>query len=622
MCGIAGIVADHITEHHRHALKRMTDAIQHRGPDAEGHLSFGTCALGHRRLAIVDIATGAQPMRSANGRAAVTFNGEIYGYQDIRSKFADYAFQTKSDTEVILALYQRYGTEAAQHLPGMFAFAVWDDDRQQLFCARDRFGEKPLYYATGRGGEFVFSSEIKGILASGFVEPALDSGAVVRYLRRQSVRSNQSIYSNIHLLPPAHCLTFQRCRVEVRRYWSPSVVDDQININDAVVQFRALLRSAVQRQLIADVPVGAFLSGGLDSSTICLVANEITGDLRTFSFDFEGDHSEIEYARAVAKAYRTRHVELTTDGTDLAAEVIRMQGVYDEPFADNSNIPTYLLAREARRHVKVVLTGDGGDELFGGYGWYKPLMWMETAGKVGMLSWVAARARNRLARAIGIPGDAAREARIMGLAFGRQHESVLAAHRAQLSFFEESELQALGLENDSSPAAAELSSSSGSMDDVLRFDIEDYMPADILTKIDRASMAHGLELRSPFLDVDFASFCLSLPYRLKVSTEEDKIILRRAFSGQWPESIRRRTKQGFGVPLQRWFQNPGICELERRFLQDSSAPIYDVISYGGTQKILRVKNVHQRWSLLILAVWLAQRKGDLTARQRLNQREK
>lgn len=613
MCGIAGIVADHITEHHRHALKRMTDAIQHRGPDAEGHLSFGTCALGHRRLAIVDIATGAQPMRSANGRAAVTFNGEIYGYQDIRSKFADYAFQTKSDTEVILALYQRYGTEAAQHLPGMFAFAVWDEDKQQLFCARDRFGEKPLYYATGRGGEFVFSSEIKGILASGFVETVLDSGAVVRYLRRQSVRSDQSIYSNIHLLPPAHCLTFQRGRVEVRRYWTPPAIDDQINIDDAVAQFRALLRSAVKRQLVADVPVGAFLSGGLDSSTICLVANEITGDLRTFSFDFEGDHSEIEYARAVANAYRTRHVELTTGGVDIAAEVVRMQGVYDEPFADNSNIPTYLLAREARRHVKVVLTGDGGDELFGGYGWYKPLLWMETAGRAGMLSWVAARVGNRLARVVGLPGEGAREARIMGLAYGRQHDSVLAAHRAQLTFFGQSEIEALGLSNHASTTVPELSRSSGSMDDVLRLDIEDYMPADILTKIDRASMAHGLELRSPFLDVDFASFCLALPYRLKVSTEEDKIILRRAFSSKWPESIRRRSKQGFGVPLERWLRNPGICDLERRFLHDSSAAIYDVISYRGTQAILRRENVQQRWSLLILAIWLAQRRGDAVA---------
>jgi asparagine synthase (glutamine-hydrolysing) len=585
----------------------MTNALVHRGPDGEGHHVFQECALGHRRLAIVDLTAGGQPMCSVDGRLAITFNGEIYGYQELRRELSDYPFRTKSDTEVILALYQRDGPQALNNLPGMFAFAIWNESKHELFCARDRFGEKPLYYATGRNGEFIFASEIKGILASGLVEPVLDLGAVARYLQRQCVRVDQSIYVNIKALPPAHYLRYRDGLVEVARYWTPPEIESDINAEDAVEQFRALLLKAVRRQLVADVPVGAFLSGGLDSSTICLLASQLNSDLRSFSFDFEGDHSEITYARSVAKAYGTQHVELTAQRVDIADQLWRMQQVYDEPFADNSNIPTYLLCGAARSHVKVVLTGDGGDELFGGYQWYKPLLWMEKEGRVGLVHWVAARIVNRLCDLARVPGAVARELRIMGLGYGRRYSSTLAAHRGQLSLFEQRDLERLGIVGGQVTSVQETTDVSGSMDDVLRFDAEDYMPADILTKIDRASMAHGLELRAPFLDVEFASFCLSLPYRLKVSTREDKIILRQAFSAQWPVSIRSRSKQGFGAPLARWLQDPTIHELERSLLQEAGAPIFKLLSYQGTQQILRRNNLMQRWTLLVLAVWLARK---------------
>lgn len=546
-------------------------------------------------------------MLSGDGRIAVTFNGEIYGYQDIQHQIAGFPFQTRSDTEVILALYQRYGHQALDHLPGMFSFAVWDDRKQELFCARDRFGEKPLYYATGRNGEFIFASEVKGILASGLVEPVLDLGAVERYLKRQCVRADQTIYENIEALSPAHYLRYRDGVVKVARYWSLPELKRDIDAGKAVEEFRALLSKAVRRQLVADVPVGAFLSGGLDSSTICLVASQLTGDLRSFSFDFEGDHSEITYARSVAKAYGTRHVELTAQHVNIADQLWRMQQVYDEPFADSSNIPTYLLCGEARHHVKVILTGDGGDELFGGYQWYKPLLWMEQEGKVGLLRWVAARVLNRLCGVARVPGAVARELRIMGLGYGRRYFSTLAAHHGQMSIFEQRDLEQLGVVAGRSPSVPEAIDVSGSMEDVLRFDVDDYMPADILTKIDRASMAHGLELRAPFLDVEFASFCLSLPYRLKVSTSEDKIILRQAYAAQWPASIRSRSKQGFGAPLARWLHDPAIRELERSFLHEPGAPIFRFLSYHGTQQILQRNDLMQRWTLLVLAVWLAQK---------------
>jgi asparagine synthase (glutamine-hydrolysing) len=603
MCGIAGIVAPEAGGY-REVLQRMTDTLIHRGPDGQGHQFFRSCGLGHRRLAIVDLEGGRQPMSSADENSAVTFNGEIYGYQDLRHLLADYRFRTRSDTEVILALYQRYGERMFEHLPGMFAFALWDENRQQLLCARDRFGEKPLYYALGPRGEFIFASEIKGVLASGMIEPVLDRLALARYLQRQCVRTDQSIYVNIQALPPAHFLRYRQGKLEVGRYWSPPEVENDLDFEEATERFRTLLENAVRRQLIADVPVGAFLSGGLDSSTICLVASKLASDLRTFSFDFEGDHSEIPYARAVAEVCRSRHSELATRGVNIADQLWRMQEVYDEPFGDTSNIPTYLLAREARQHVKVVLTGDGGDELFGGYSWYKPLLWMEREGKVGLLHWIAARLLNRLYRFAHVPGAAAREYRIMGLASGRHYRSVLEAHRGQMSCFRENELEQLGVGDVLAVTASESVASAEPMDDVLRFDVEDYMPADILTKIDRASMAHGLELRAPFLDVDFASFCISLPYRLKVSTREDKLILRKAFAAQWPDILRRRGKQGFGAPLQRWFRDPAVLEIEQRCLQDRSAPIFGLLSYPATNQILQTGNLMKRWTLLVLATWL------------------
>lgn len=608
MCGIAGIVAPEV-ERHRDALQRMTDALTHRGPDGEGSHFFRNCALGHRRLAIIDIESGAQPMRSQDGRVAVTFNGEIYGYQELRSRLSAYPFRTHSDTEVILALYAHYGDQALAHLPGMFAFAIWDEAKQELFCARDRFGEKPFYYAIGREGQFIFASEIKSIIASGLIEPVLDPLAVTRYLRKQYVRSNQSIYSNIYALGPAQKLSYKDGKIHVSDYWSIPAAENDISLDEAKEQFDSLLHTAIRKQLIADVPVGAFLSGGLDSSTICAVAKELAGDLNTFSFDFEGDHSEVPFARAVASAYDTKHTELASPDIGIAEQLLTIQKVYDEPFGDAANIPTYLLSGEARKHVKVVLTGDAGDELFGGYRWYTPLLWMQRLGRVGTMRWIAERVRNRLYTHAGLPGAAARELRIMGMAYGRQYPSVLGAHHGQLTLFTQDDLIELGLVNSQTTGPVEGTDKIGTMDDVLRYDVEDYMPANNLTKIDRASMAHGLELRAPFLDVEFATFCLSLPYRLKVSLNEDKIILRRAFSGRWPEMIRNRSKQGFGAPVMRWLQAPTVRELDRRFLQDANSPIFEMLSYSGTRNVLQCCKPMQHWTLLVLAVWYAGVRG-------------
>ncbi len=587
----------------------MVASLAHRGPDGHGQVTLRGCILGHRRLAIVDIADGAQPMLSAHRPLAVTFNGEIYGYREIRDSLAGYAFRTHSDTEVILALYEKYGSAAVDRIPGMFAFAIWDEHRQELFCARDRFGEKPFYYALGRKGEFLFASEIKGLLASGLIDPVLDREAVARYLQRQCVRPDQSIYKNVGVLPPAHCLTYRQGKVEIRRYWSAPDIQSDIDLADASERMAALLKDAVRRQLVADVPVGAFLSGGLDSSTICLVARELASELRTFSFDFEGSHSEVEFARQVARQYGTNHTELKSSGTEIGKHMLQLQEVYDEPFADSAVIPSYLLAREARRHLKVVLTGDGGDEFLGGYAWYKPLLWMQREGRVGLLRWTAERLVNRAAALLKLPGAAAREYRIMGMSFGRRYASALEAHKAQLCILDRQDIEGLGLPLPESDADSRPGGTHGSIDDAIRLDISDYLPANNLTKIDRASMAHGLELRAPFLDVELASFCMSLPYRLKVSTREDKIILRHAFAARWPAALRRRSKQGFGAPLTRWLQDPAILELESIHLRSRRAALYDLIPYSGVERLLARNDCMARWTLLILAIWVASRKA-------------
>jgi asparagine synthase (glutamine-hydrolysing) len=600
MCGITGIVAQDARAYGE-PLQRMVDALAHRGPDGSGTLFLDGCALGHTRLSIVDLTGGAQPMLSAGGRTGLTFNGEIFGYRDLRAELADYPFRTTSDTEVILALYERFGAGLLDRLPGQFAFAIWDEERQELLAARDRFGEKPLYYAWGRHGEFLFASEIKALLASGLIEPVLSRASVGHYLRRLYVHPSRTIYENIHTLPPAHALRYRAGRVTVERYWDLPLVEADLSLDQAADQFQHLLARAVELQLVADVPVGAFLSGGLDSSTVVALASRAQKKLRTFSFGFDGDTSELPFARLVAQQYGTDHVELEAHDQDIAALLVRMQDVYDEPFGDSSNIPTYLLCQQARRHLKVVLTGDGADELVAGYSeWYKPLLFMQRETNPAWWRLAMLRVAARIAR--GHPRLASWRHRHLGATYRRRYRSLRSAHRGEGAFFDAAELEALGFasnpeENEPSEAGAD------TLDEVLREDVQDYMPGDILVKIDRASMAHGLELRAPYLDVAFASFCLSLPYRLKTDTHTDKLILRRAFASAWPAPLRARGKQGFGAPLARWLSRPAVRALKNDVLLNPRSHIYHLMPRDRCLAAVQADD-HRTWALLNLALWL------------------
>ena len=503
-------------------------------------------------------------MLSPEGTIGVTFNGEIYGYKEIKSQTPDYPYRTESDTEVILALYQKYGENFVQHMPGMFAFGLWDDTTHTLIAARDRFGEKPFFYATTAEGELIFASEIKAILATGLITPKIDPDSLAHYLHKLYVHPTRTIYKNIHTLPPAHMLLWRNGTIEISRYWDLPKTRTEISLTEALPEFKRLLTDAVRKQLVADVPVGAFLSGGLDSTTVVALASEISPHIKTFAFGFDSSKNELSYAKMAADKYGTDHFELHDTDHDVAGLIMEMAHVYDEPFADSSNIPTYLISKKAREHTTVALSGDGADELLGGYGSYKKFLPPHT-----LIAKLFAQFAQRPA-----------EPNV---------------------YFTSTELATLLIKKPSPVGAPVLTDS----DRVMRDDLVNYMPGDILVKTDRASMAHALELRAPFLDQQFAEFAISLPYRLKVSTESDKIILREAFADRWPEPIRTRTKQGFGAPVAKWLKQDGVQKLITEYLGDKNKKIFSYLPYEESQKFV-AQGDYKAWILLVLSIWMEQ----------------
>lgn len=606
MCGIIGIVTKEAKSTETdNRIRTMMESIKYRGPDEKGIYAFSNCILGHNRLSIVDLSSGQQPMLTPNKNLGIVFNGEIYGYKDIKKTLTDYKFNNNSDTEVILALYEKYGENLLDKMPGMFAFAIWDKNKQELFCARDRFGEKPFYYAYGRNNELIFASEIKAILASKLIEPKIDTSSVAHYLKHLYVNPYKTIYSNIYTLPPAHALKYSNKKTTVWRYWSPDAIDEKISLEEAVVKFKKLFSKAVESQLVADVPIGAFLSGGLDSSSVVAIASHYSKKLKTLSFRFKDGFNELPFAREIAKRYGTEHIELHDKDHDIASLILKMKDVYDEPFADSSNISTFLISEQASKHVKVVLTGDGGDELLGGYGaWYKPFLYASSM-KKDLRPWIKTmmpylirafyRARLPYKKVLGEI--------YAGVELKSKFASVIEAHEAQNTYFTEEELDSLFIEKVKVDKYKPYWKSTNSLDDVLRMDIDNYMPGDILVKVDRASMTNSIELRAPFLDKDFASFCLSLPYTLKINKKIEKIVLRKALSEFLPDSIKKREKHGFGAQVDKWLKLPAVDKLKGDFLENSNSKIFKLLSYEATQKI-SAKNNYQTWALLVLAIWM------------------
>ena len=617
MCGIAGIIG---TDPER-LIGPMLASVEHRGRDDSGtwvsepiDSSDRRACLGHRRLAIIDTSPGGhEPMFSHDRRYVLTFNGEIYNYRELRDQLVreGAAFNTCSDTEVILAAYAHWGRAMLDRLRGMYAFAIWDTLTRRLFAARDLFGEKPLYYAVAKG-RLVVGSELRAVKASELLHPVVARDSVDAFLALGYVPPDRTIYANVHVLPPAHCLEWTSGTPRVSRYWSPPAPEhESMDMDEAGEVLRALLRQAVTRQMVADVPVGAFLSGGHDSSTIVAYMSELSArPVKTFSVGFGHHGSELPYARRIAARYGTDHHELDLADPGVATLLERMADVYDEPFADPSHVPTYAVSEFARRQVKVVLTGDGADELFGGYAWY-PLLAKSEAVAPSVLTWMVLRSASRLMA--DRVASLSRHSRAMGMAV--RWRDMWQRYLTSRQIFSDKERQRLWGGPKAVPLATMLtayrpSDAISGVDRALYFDIGAFLPGDILVKVDRAAMAHGLETRAPFLDRDLAEFALRLPAALKIDANRTKILFKAALARYWPDELRSRPKQGFAAPFASWLQRADVAPLLRRVCARDQ-PLAQM--FPNLDSSWAELSVHQTWCLLTLGLWLERHAADAEA---------
>ncbi|RXR00884.1 asparagine synthase (glutamine-hydrolyzing) [Pseudoxanthomonas composti] len=561
MCGIAGLVVAPGQPAPSLALgQRMTEVIAHRGPDDTGIHHDQRALLGMRRLAIIDVAGSHQPLYGADRRVALVFNGEIYNYRELRRELeaAGHVFHTQGDTEVILQAYLRWGADAFTRLDGMFGVAIWDTRSGELLLARDRLGEKPLYY-TANAQRILFGSELKSLLQSPDCPREIDPDALRAYLTYGYVPCPRSIFRDVHKLPPGHLLRVCNGQVSLHRYWQPSMGPKlQLSQTEAAEQLETLLDQAVSSRLVADVPFGAFLSGGLDSSTVvALMARRMQRPVKTFTIGFSEDaYNELDDARRVARHLGTEHHELVVQ-PDAVGLLDKLVFHFDEPFADASAVPTYLVSELAAQHVKMVLTGDGGDELFGGYDRYLKLMTLERSGALRKpaalaLSMAGAIVPDPLGKRLGRIGER------MRLPFAQRYLSGVALTRPDTA----SALRAGagGAQHYDLPLLHQAGSDLGAGDSVLdravAIDLQSYLPDDILVKLDRMAMAASLEGRSPFLATSLVEFALRLPESLRVRDGRGKHLLREVAAPWLPPRAISKPKQGFGVPLPAWFRGP------------------------------------------------------------------
>jgi len=625
MCGIAGFVessarpAPFGRDAASALVHRMCEVIRHRGPDDEGVWVDDGVALGMRRLSIIDLSTGHQPIHNEDRTVWIVFNGEIYNYRELRHELeaAGHRFYTSTDTETIVHAYEQWGAAAIPRLRGMFGLAIWNTRKRELLVARDRIGIKPMYYATA-GGRLYFGSELKSLLQAPDLPRDLDPDALDHYLSFLYTPRDGSIFKHVRKLPPGHVLTWQDGRLWIEQYWEmPAGETFSGSEEDAVGQLRTVLKDAVRSHLVSDVPLGAFLSGGIDSSLVVGLMSEVSGArVKTFSIGFdEPEFDELEPARRVAEHFGTEHHEFVVkpDGVGILDALVSH---FDEPFADSSAIPTWYVSEMARRHVTVVLSGDGGDELFGGYDRYVPHP------RVVAFDRYSPRALRRVAAsaAAGLPHG------VRGKNFlrhvGRDEQG---RYLDAIRFFGADEKPAL-LSTEMQRAIAgpdpetrlarhfERFAHLPWPSQMMRFDAETYLPEDVLTKVDRMSMAHSIESRVPLLDNEVIAFAASLPASLKIKDGRRKHVLKEVAAALLPAEILNRRKQGFGVPLGTWFRgnlrelfadtllSPG--SLQRGYFQPSFVrQIVDEHLAGKRDHTLRL------WQLVVFEKWHEQYAG-------------
>jgi asparagine synthase (glutamine-hydrolysing) len=626
VCGIAGkLNFDPGRRVDRATLLRMTSALIHRGPDDEGVESFGPVGFGHRRLSIIDLSpAGHQPMANDDGSVWIVFNGEIYNFQELRRGLeqAGWRFRSNSDTEVLLRLYEALGVGCLHQLRGMFAFAIWDVKRQSLFIARDRLGVKPLFYRVGPDG-LSFASELKALLQDPEVERRVDPVAIHHYLTYQYVPSPHCAFKGINKLRPAHYLLCHEGRVEVRPYWKLAhrpkhEVGSPRQLERLGEELRHRLEDAVRCRLVSDVPLGAFLSGGIDSSAVVGMMSGLSNrPVKTFSIGFEEQsYDELPAARVVADRFGTDHTEfrVRADIVDLLPTLVR---AYDEPYADASAIPTFILSRLARRHVTVALTGDGGDENFAGYDRYRA---NDLARRLG---GVAGLLGHPLARSVvqAIPhGNGQHDLRWRLKRFvdrlGQSREDRNAAWLSQFDGAEKEQLYAAGFQRQVSAidsrevlfARSREADAEDFLDTTLYSDITTYLPDCLLVKADIASMANALEARSPFLDHPLMEFAARIPNRFKLRRGETKWILKRALRGLLPDAILHRPKMGFNLPLDAWLRGE-LREPARELLLGARSRGRGYFNPAYVRRLLDEHdagrwNWHSEiWTLMMLEMW-------------------
>jgi asparagine synthase (glutamine-hydrolysing) len=599
MCGILGVVSNGSdVRKYQDGFKKMLTVQNHRGPDENGKYISERCLLGHNRLSIVDIKSGQQPMYSHDEKKIISFNGEIYGFKKIRSSI-EYPYKTNSDTEVIFALYQKYGKEMMNFLPGMFAFAIWDSENQELFFARDRVGEKPFYYHVTSDGDLIFASEVKTIADSKIISLEVDKDSLSHYLSKLYVHPGHSIYKNVYSLLPGHCGTFSKERgLEIWQYWKPNETPVDIGFMEAVEELEFLLDKSIEEQLIADVPVSVFLSGGLDSSTVAACARRRNDNIKALTFRFQSGLDEGQFAHDVAKLHKINIEDLYEDSIDsILQHFLNSIDCYGEPFADSSSIPTMLICKAAARRSKVVLAGDGADELFGGYvGRYRPAVFMEKYAGSSRLRWLAMRYIYGVCNKL-MPSELNSQ-KSRAVKYLIDKKTIAEYTDLTTIVFKDEDLKPFGLRRQP-PVKPEVQNKASS---AMSLDIKNYLPSDILVKTDRASMAFGLEVRAPFLSVDILNFAYKLPSEFKIDSDRDKIIMRAAFSKHWPESVVQRSKQGFGAPMERWMKDKDMTEYFAHVFS-SNAKIYQYMPKSFIDSHIN-SSALKRWTLFCLAAWL------------------
>ena len=632
MCGICGKIAHGARANERvspELLGAMTSQMVHRGPDDDGtllrHYPDYSVGLGHRRLSIIDLSTaGRQPLSNETGTVWVLLNGEIYNFAELRSQLEGkgHQFSSRTDSEVIVHLYEDYGEGAVKKLRGMFALAIWDEERGRLLLARDRLGKKPLFYSEGPG-HFLFASELNALMEDPSISSELDWASLADYLALSYIPIPRSIFRSVRKLPPAHFLLWEKGRVSLQRYWtvdnSPKWIASEEEYIEGILE---ALRESTRLRLVSDVPLGALLSGGIDSSAVvATMAGLMDRPVKTFSIGFEVDvFNELPHARRIAERFGTDHHEFVVrpDAVEVLPQIVRHFG---EPFADSSALPTYYLAKMTREHVTVALNGDAGDETFGGYERYVALGLAHRFDRLPLSvrqglclalrpvlgnSLKEKGLRRRLRRFLdALPlSSAGRYLRWMSIA---QEELRPHLYSPSLLGAWESEGRGHPLA-DGYESLVEAPEIENLAEGAMRLDLVTYLPNDLLVKMDIMTMAHALEARSPFLDHKFVELAASIPSRFKVRGRQTKYILKRALASLLPPDIIHRGKMGFGVPLARWFRSE-LKEYAREVLLDPASLRRGYFQPSAVEALLRQHALEEEdhgyliWSLLVLELW-------------------